>query len=562
MRSTFSKIASSTVFAGSLVLTAIGGAGCDRSATADEQVVDKMTEGRVALAAGSEQGLRQAIEAFEAASNVGGASESSVAQAKSALGAAHMSAARVSIDQSARHEAAAAQIMLDIAGLARQVAAGNALVSGYQQLDPKAAQADVAAKIAEARGGPDKAAWIAGDKGSIPTLSAVAQEISRIESEIAAKQNESRDLDAQRIAALEAVERESRASDSLKGQESVDAFVRAADARRKASDLATRIEVINAQLAPLRAELSIAQGQQQVVNAAIADLEAQSKAMEAGWSEVQKQTSVQKALSQQFVQGGGSTGTPPGEAAGKSMSEKAKALIDESKKADEAREAALVHLRDSAKLFEDAATSAETAWSKWQSAMGDEAKKASRVAFQTASDVNSTSQYRMQLASANSTMANLYVARGAELMARKQVADLVTPILSAGGLSLPEAISTGDADAKIKESFELADKFFDSASSMLENVATGRAQSEIDKTAVNAAKVDRIVILYARSQACTLAGNDAKAKEYDAMARQAVKAAHGDGVRLPSLPGDLSSAIPVPAPVTPPSTQPAGTPGA
>src|SRR5207302_1688872 len=83
--------------------------------------------------------------------------------------------------------------------------------------------------------------WIADDKTNIASLSAADQEISRIQGEIAKRQNEMKEVDTQRVAALEDAEKAMKTSESTKGRESVDSYKQYSDSKKKASDLQATI---------------------------------------------------------------------------------------------------------------------------------------------------------------------------------------------------------------------------------------------------------------------------------------------------------------------------------
>ena len=168
-----------------------------------------------------------------------------------------------------RSDLTASQIALQIAAIGAQLGNSAVLVQGYQKLDPSAAKAEIEKRITEATGAPNQAKWITEGNVNIANLNAATQEVSRIQGEIAKRQGQIKDLDTQRVAALEEADKAMKSSDASKGQESVDAFKQGSGARKKAADLQANIDLINGQLMPLQQDLAIAQGQQQIVQAAI-----------------------------------------------------------------------------------------------------------------------------------------------------------------------------------------------------------------------------------------------------------------------------------------------------
>ena len=84
-----------------------------------------------------------------------------------------------------------------------------------------------------------------------------------------------------------------KASDAAKGQESVDAYKKFSDAKKKAADLQAQIDLINGQLMPLEKDLEIAAGQQQIMQGVVAELDAESKALDDGWKDIQSKVAAQ-----------------------------------------------------------------------------------------------------------------------------------------------------------------------------------------------------------------------------------------------------------------------------
>src|SRR2546430_2684327 len=110
---------------------------------------------------------------------------------------------------------------------------------------------------ASAGGGPAKPKWIGDPNANMASLGAADQEISRIQGEIAKRQNEMKDVDTQRVAALEEAEKAMKSSESTKGRESVDAYKQYSDSKKKASDLQARIDQLKGELMPLEKDLEI-----------------------------------------------------------------------------------------------------------------------------------------------------------------------------------------------------------------------------------------------------------------------------------------------------------------
>ncbi len=191
------------------VAAAIGG--CDVSSP-DNQAREKMNEGRVAAATGDEAGRTRAQSLLTAAANVSDASSASVAQAKAVLGQVQYEAGLEMLRDADRKELEASKIALQIAALGSQLGNSATLVQGYQKLDPIEAKAEIQKKIEEVQGGPSQAKWIS--DANIASLSAADQEVSRVQGEIANRENQIKDLGTRRDALLADADKSLKASES------------------------------------------------------------------------------------------------------------------------------------------------------------------------------------------------------------------------------------------------------------------------------------------------------------------------------------------------------------
>ena len=181
--------------------------GCDAGSSPDAQARAKMNEGRVAAATGDDAGRSKAKADLTQAASIPDVSSATSSQAHAVLGQVQYDAGLEMLRDADRKELAASRIALQIAALGAQLGNSATLVQGYQKLDPKPAKDAIDQKIVEIKGGPDKLTWVASDvlKLSTISLSAAQQEVSRIQGEIAKRQTQVKDLDGQRIAALEGI---------------------------------------------------------------------------------------------------------------------------------------------------------------------------------------------------------------------------------------------------------------------------------------------------------------------------------------------------------------------
>jgi hypothetical protein len=476
-----------------------------------------MNEGQVAAARGDEDGRSKAENDLKQATTVDGASSSSLAQAHAVLGQVHYDAGLDFLRDADRKELAASRIALQIAALGAQLGNSATLVQGYQKLDPSAAKTAIEQKIVEAKGGPDKPKWIAGDNINIASLAAADQEISRIQGEIAKRQTEMKDLDTQRVAALEEAEKAMKTSESTKGRESVDAYRQYSDAKKKAADFQARIDQLKGELMPLEKDLDIAVGQQQIAQGAVKEFQDESAALDQGWKDVQSKVSAQMDLIKQIASAADAS-TQPSEtpvAAGKSIAVKATILAQTVKDADRQPGVASV--------------------------------------VKIAKEALAPQVYKMHQATAERVLGEMQLTKAAGLSARIKLRDMLTPLMSQAQQPMPKELADATLENQMKEALTAADASFKDASDHLTDVVDGPGSDRIAMMTKKAAILARIFVNYGQQQLALLQANQQAADAAHAKAVEDVKRAATEfQVMFPTLPGDLASAIP-PPPAPPPT---------
>jgi hypothetical protein len=553
--------------AAATVSSALVAGGCG-SAEADQSVRNSITKSQQAQRKGGEEGQKEAQQILEDAVKQTDASPASKAQAKAALGQLQLEAGRDTLRDSTHYEVEAGRLALQIAQLGSLVGRSNSLIEGYKKNDPQKVKDAINQRIVEAQGGADKPAWFTHEKTTIPTLSAVKQTISQLEGQIAQKTDAIKQLDQQRIQALEEAEKISKASANAKGQEAVDAFKKAADLRKKAADLAVQIDQGNVALNPLKGDLAVAQGQEKVLNNVIAQLKEQAQQLDASWQNVQSLISAQAKVATEIVGTPGATSAPSDDLAassGKSIAEKAAAMAHAAQQADDLRENAIASLREASKQFEDAKTSATALQQDIRTKQGDFQGKPQDAAWKTELAILNPNTFELQRAVAQRLLGDALAARGTSLHARVQLADYLAPIFTQANLQLPEQLQSGDMSKREQEAFTLADEAYNSADEALNTVAEGSGTEDLK----NAARIQRIFALYGRAHASKLAAQPQKADQYLAAAKQAVTDLQSQDpqVTIPPLPGELAALNIAPttapaAPTTAPSPATAATPAA
>jgi hypothetical protein len=541
------------------VAAAIGG--CDASSP-DNQAREKMNEGRVAAATGDEAGRTRAQSLLTEAANVTDASSASVAQAKAVLGQVQYEAGLEMLRDADRKELEASKIALQIAALGSQLGNSATLVQGYQKQDPIEAKADIQKKIGEVEGGPSQTKWIS--DANIASLSAADQEVSRVQGEIASRENQIKDLSTRRDALLADADKSLKASESAKGQESVDAYKKYSDTKKQASDLGTQIDLLKGQLMPLQNDLATAQGQQRILQGAIAEFQKQSQTLDTGWKDVQSKIAAQVDLMKEIASGSDSITTQPAEntsAAGKSISVKATILAQTVKESNEARDNAEKMIEDAAKNFEAASSSANNAWREMSEL--EQQQPQLRSILKIAEEGLSELQFRQQQAVAERVLGELYLSKAEGISARIKLRDLLTPIMQQAGQAMPPELSDAGLDKALKDALEASNQSFKDSLDHLADIIDGRGSGSLADGTKRAASLTRIFVLYGQQQLAILQGNNGAASKAHADAVAAVKAAADLQVMFPTLPGDLAAAIPPPpAPASSPSdAAPATQPG-
>jgi hypothetical protein len=364
-----------------------------------------------------------------------------------------------------------------------------------------------------------------------------------------------------------------KASESAKGQASVDAFTKSSNATKQAADLQTQMDVINAAIVPLQQDLAVAQSQKQTLQKVVAELTDESQTLDEGWQGVQNKIQAQIDLMKQIASAPGNTSTGaaastsqpdlPISAAGGSIEMKAAALAQAVAAADKARDDATKNLEDAIKNFRDAQTSASSAVSKLQLAELDQPNL--KAVYDQAIAVIDPQAYRFRQADAQRTLAAMQISQAGGLDARLQLRDMLVPIMQSAQLAVPKEVDDANLAGQLKEVTAQASKNLDESDQQLVNVIDGPPgmgpSSQISSDLKKSALVARIFVIFDEQLLAKIEGNTAAAQQKEAAARAAVNAAVQAEVTFPSLPGDLAALVPAPAaPATAPAAAPAAAP--
>jgi predicted nucleic acid-binding Zn-ribbon protein len=475
-------------------------------------------------------------------------------QAKAALSDAQMAEGNRVARELDLKQIEAVRLIREMELLGIRIAVGNTLEAGYSKQNPAAIQADYAKKIADAQGSADKPAWFADEKGgvSLPTLAAVKQDVSRLQSEISKRQS---DIDAltQKLNDQQAqVDKLQQQADAAKGREAVDAYRKASDARKVLADISAQIETAKANLSPFQHDLEVAQAQQSVVEGYIARVQDQEKQLLANWHSIQQAGAAQKTLAVTIV---GTNGKTTGDAAtiDAKSKELSDVLADAKKLADEAEQ----DLTGAVKSAGDAVSQAEELRRTVDPLRVEAESKdafSAKIAYKNLLDVYSPTYFKMHQGVVETQLANMYGNQVAMLKAESGLIHQLTPILRKAGVKMPAGLEIADLDQQIKSATANADQHYSAAADELDGAANAALAND---PRGNQAKLARIFTMYDWAKFARDNGDakNAKARLDEAVnGREQILAAQP--AAMVSLPDELLPPPPkveTPAPATAPT---------
>jgi predicted nucleic acid-binding Zn-ribbon protein len=536
MFSRVKRVAAASVAAAATLLAGAG-FGCDSDVRrADRQVQTDLHKSIELTQEGKEQSAKQAQQLLESAAANASISPATKANAKALLAQTELENARTAQRKVDRLQIELARLSWETTQLGNQIGMTNAFVAGYQKYDPKDAKATIEKNIADATGGPDKPAWFQHEKTTLPTLAAVRQETARLEGEISKHQDKIKALGTDRDRANTEAEQASQQAQAGKRGETLDAFRRASELRKQASDLATQIESEQAALVPLQHDLSVAQAEQAVLEEVIAQLQAQRAALDNGWQIVQQQIASQSSLAKGILagEGGGSTAQANATVGG-SIATKAAEIEKLVAELKSTRDQAISDAQNAADHYKQAADAAREMASELQKRLSELGPdRAEAKIWEQLRNAVSPPAFQLQQSAAQRTLASLFASRAAECDLRITLRNSLTPVLQSAGLAVPPSVQAADLEREREKALKDASEAYSKANDALENVVEGQR----DESLRNAAEVARILTLYGWSMLEKQA-NDPKADEHLQLAIQYRKAAAEQNMPLPALPSGL-----------------------
>jgi hypothetical protein len=537
------------------VATWAGAVGCDDTLGNDKQVRKAIVAARESTAKG--ESADALLKLQEAAGNTG-ASPAASAQAKAVLAAAEMAQAQRLMQTVDANNREISRLVHEIGILGASIANSNLKIAGYRGQEPAAAREDAKKKIAEVQGEGDKGAWIDAGNAKIPTLAAVKQEVSRLQGEIAKRQEELKQLEQQRVAAAAEADKQQEAADNAKGQQHVELIKQSAAAAKKAADVATQIEGLQAAIVPLERDLAVAQAQEAAAAGAVESYQRQIESIESGWKGVEQQIATQAQIAQN-VMGAAGAAAPVAEEGkmpvANTVNEKAaqlKQLVDATKATFDEADQRL----DNAITNYGAAVDAAGQLSRDIQAKREGVERNSPYykAFDELMKVVNPATYKLGQAEANQLRATLNASQAISLIGQQRMMNTIQPILAAAKLEGPPSLNPEPLAAEVQRTTEKANSTYDEAATLYQDVATNAPEG----SAKQAASVGRIFSLYGKVLLARSTGQAEEAKKFLAEATEARNYALENKAVLPAMPVELI-VIPTtrPAATTAPTTAPA-----
>ena len=535
--------------------------GCDTPEhQTDRQVQSDIDAARTAHMRGDSSARAQAQVALEKAASHAGVSSETRVNAKSGLAQVELESAADDIEMIDRDTLAAGQLIHQISELAQQIQQTHAATVAYDKYDPKPAHDAIAATIAAVQGDANKPDWIKDGSTSIPSLSAVKEEISRLEGLIATQRDQQKSLEDRRAQMLGDADAALRSSDAAKGQQSVDEFKRASDLRMQSGELAVQIEKTQADTRPLEAQLKVAQGQQSILEDAVKQLQDQSEALDAGWKSLTEALGGQSTLVKQILSPNGNTAPPAAKtdtttvlfaAAGASLSEKADALSKLQDDLKNRRTTVEATLRDSIQHYVEAATAAQDVYAKYDTKIKDPSNstREESVAWTDLQKLYNPANFKLDAATAQRQLATVYASEVFNIVSRQQMIAGVTQALTGTGLEMPASLNDPGLDAQKTAAATSAKEAYATAQTTIETLTSGTAPAPIPSIA----KVEDIFTLYGQVQLARSVGDAGAAKDKLDAAVAARDTAIDSNLALPMLPPELKPAA---KPVAPAATAP------
>jgi hypothetical protein len=477
-----------------VLLTLAAAAGCGNVAGNADREVNGYIEEALPKLGGTPQDVSDAQSLLAKAAAVDSASPAQRIHAKVLQGQAELQAAELMQPKIDTDAMQIRRLGWDIASLAGQLQMHNQIAAALGQQDPAQLQAelkqDVSAVQGSAGGSPD---WVKTGDNSVHTLASTNDTLTSLQSQASDLSAKAKSLTDERDRLQLEGDDLTQKSELAKGDQSVALFKRAADDRRKSDELSLEIDQTNIALSRVQGDIAIHQGQQTILNQAIAAYGQQSGAADAQWATAQKQIDAQHDAAK-TVLGDETEATdlakdPTG---GMTIAAKAATLARLAQDNASNRDAALPHVNTAIQCFRDAESLARTVQTdltqRASAVAGGSTPRPETDAWNATRKTLDPSRYQLLQAQAQLESANLFAGQAAEAQLRQQLATMITPLLDADKLSLPAALQ--DSDNRIanaaRTGVDQANAAYKAADDLLDGIIEGSAPEEQKKAAQQA----------------------------------------------------------------------------
>jgi hypothetical protein len=554
------------ILTAALVLLALGAAGCDFSSnSADKAAQRDVSDAMAARQAGGENATDTALHMLStAAGRSEDLSPETQAYVRSTLATVDADSAREIVRSIREKQLDYDRLCNEIGELLNKIDALHSTRTNYQKFDPRPTQDAIGKLITDAQGTDDQPNWTGLGVDSIPSLAKATATITRLEASIAKNQEQQRLLNEQRAAKLDEAEQAQKAADATQGQASIDQFIRAANLRREASDLATQLDVVQGAAVPLQQDLQVAQGQEAQIQETIRLLHEQSDALDADFKAVQDQATAQDAMAAGIL-GTGTNAQPapatngaaePAEMAN-TIAAKAAALAALAQDIAGLREKAQTSFSDAESYYEQAAASGIQVQTKMGRLLSlpSNANSKFRPIWEAVLETFHPNVFRRQKAVVEREAGNLFASAARSLQLQADLQQQASRVLNAAGLDVPKELDDPSVATDLQTALSAAEDRYKLADDTLQGIIQGVGAPAVRSVA----KVDRVLTLFDWAIKARIAGDTAAANTHLADAIQQKNDSQGS--IFPPLPGELTTP-PTPAPGAAPAQAPAnnGTP--
>ena len=473
-----------------LALAAMGVIGCGGS----QQAADNAAEEKLA-AANSATDFDLATAAYLDAANTDGMSPAEAAKTHYLAGQAKFMQANHTLDQAQEAELDIGRLLADMRLKIMAINAAQAQIKADQGYQPTESENLLRAKISTLQG--------ADPAGQPPTLGELQDQIVKLGSDIVENRSQAKSLADQRKDLLDQADQAQEKSIGESGQPAVDDFAAAAELKRKAADLYTGMDKLDAEMIPLQAELNKTQAERAATEKLIAAYKKEIDDLDAVWKGVQDDIDIQKQAIARLAGSNdttaNSTAVSPGEspapAQPKSIAQEAATLKTMLASARSLRDQANQQLKEALTTFNAAAIAGDQLRQSQSSVvLADRTPPVQREAINQLDEVYSGAAARLAVAQVERELGSSYAT--AAILAN-QAMQTFAAAHAALGADTPQSVQDAQdtiATPSVDDLASQADQYFTAALEHFDNPQTVPGPAADART--NAALAGKMITAY------------------------------------------------------------------